>query len=111
MPGDAPIPVLFPEAAAAPPPRFVAYLRVSTDRQGRSGLGLEAQRAAVAEHAARAGGAVLAEFVEVESGRQDDRPRLAAALAACRVHRATLLTEAPAGLPDAFAGDCRGGAC
>jgi DNA invertase Pin-like site-specific DNA recombinase/predicted DNA-binding WGR domain protein len=71
--------------------RFVAYLRVSTDRQGRSGLGLEAQRAAVAEHAARAGGAVRAEFVEVESGRKNDRPQLAAALAACRAHRATLL--------------------
>jgi Resolvase, N terminal domain len=78
-------------AAAAGGPRFVAYLRVSTDRQGRSGLGLAAQRAAVAEHAARAGGAVADEFVEVESGRRSDLPRLAAALAACRARRATLL--------------------
>jgi hypothetical protein len=95
MPGDALNPVLSgPGAASATAPaapRFVAYLRVSTDRQGRSGLGLEAQRAAVAEHAARAGGAVRAEFVEVESGRKNDRPQLAAALAACRAHRATLL--------------------
>lgn len=69
---------------------FVSYLRVSTDKQGRSGLGLEAQRAAVAAHAA-AGGSIVAEFVEVESGRKNDRPQLAAALAACRTRRAVLL--------------------
>ncbi len=69
---------------------FVTYLRVSTDQQGRSGLGLEAQRAAVAQHAAR-GGRIVAAFVEVESGRKNDRPQLAAALAACRVRRAVLL--------------------
>ena len=62
-------------AAAAPGPRFVAYYRVSTDRQGRSGLGLDAQRAAVARHAAGAGGAVAAAFEEVESGRRGDRPQ------------------------------------
>ncbi len=73
------------------PPRFVAYYRVSTDKQGRSGLGLEAQRAAVAVHIASALGAVAAEFVEVESGRRKDRPQLAAALAAARVHRAILV--------------------
>jgi len=73
------------------PPRFVAYYRVSTDKQGRSGLGLEAQRAAVAVHIAGALGAVAAEFVEVESGRRKDRPQLAAALAAARVHRAILV--------------------
>jgi len=73
------------------PPRFVAYYRVSTDKQGRSGLGLEAQRAAVAVHIAGALGAVAAEFVEVESGRRKDRPQLAAALAAARVHRAVLV--------------------
>jgi DNA invertase Pin-like site-specific DNA recombinase len=55
--------------------RFVVYLRVSTDGQGRSGLGLEAQRAAVELHAS------------ASSGRKKDRPQLAAALAACRRHR------------------------
>src|SRR3712207_3083259 len=68
---------------AADMTRFVSYLRVSTQRQGAAGLGLEAQREAVARHVARHGGAVLAEFVEVEGGRRSDRPELAAALAAC----------------------------
>ena len=72
-------------------PRFVAYYRVSTDKQGRSGLGLEAQRAAVEAHVAAARGAVCAGFVEVESGRKRDRPQLAAALVAARVHRAVLV--------------------
>ena len=70
---------------------FVTYLRVSTDQQGRSGLGLEAQRAAVERHAAATGGAIVAEFVEVESGRKSDRAQLAAAMAACRARRAVLL--------------------
>ena len=78
-------------AAAAPGPRFAAYYRVSTDRQGRSGLGLDAQRAAVARHAAGAGGAVAAAFEEVESGRRGDRPQLALAMAECRARRAVLL--------------------
>ncbi|MBI0436087.1 recombinase family protein [Roseomonas sp. KE0001] len=71
--------------------RFVAYYRVSTDKQGRSGLGLDAQREAVARQAAAAGGAVVAAFEEVESGRRGDRPKLAAALAECRARRAVLL--------------------
>ena len=71
--------------------RFVTYYRVSTDKQGRSGLGLDAQRAAVEAHVADAHGRVAAEFVEVESGRKKDRPQLAAALAAARVHRAVLV--------------------
>ncbi len=54
---------------------FVAYYRVSTDKQGRSGLGLEAQRAAVKAHVSDAHGTVAAEFVEVESGRKKDRPQ------------------------------------
>jgi len=73
------------------PGRFVAYLRVSTDSQGRSGLGLEAQRQAVAAHVAQAGGEVVAEFQEVESGKRADRPQLAAALASCRTRRAVLV--------------------
>lgn len=69
----------------------VVYLRVSTARQGHSGLGLEAQRAAVQAHTASGGQVIVAEFVEIESGKRDDRPQLAAALAAGRLHRATLV--------------------
>lgn len=71
--------------------RFVAYYRVSTDKQGRSGLGLEAQRNAVARHAAGTGGTVVAAFEEVESGRKGNRPQLALAMAECRLRRCTLL--------------------
>ena len=74
-----------------PPLRFVSYLRVSTDGQGRSGLGLEAQRQAVAMHVDQAGGRLAAEFQEVESGKRADRPQLAAALASCRTRRAVLV--------------------
>lgn len=71
-------------------PRYVAYYRVSTQRQGRSGLSLEAQRRAVIDRlCGRA--QLVAEYTEVESGRRTDRPRLAEALAACRLHRATLI--------------------
>jgi DNA invertase Pin-like site-specific DNA recombinase len=69
--------------------RYVAYLRVSTGGQGRSGLGLEAQHAAVEQHAAAAGGRIVAEFVEV--GRKRDRPQLAAALEVCRERRGAVL--------------------
>ncbi|MBB5695794.1 recombinase family protein [Muricoccus pecuniae] len=74
-----------------PETRFVAYLRVSTEGQGRSGLGLEAQREAVTRHVTGMEGLVVAEFVEVESGRKKERPQLAAALATCRAGRATLV--------------------
>lgn len=70
---------------------FVSYLRVSTERQGRSGLGLEAQRKAVADFLAGGSWRHVAELVEVESGARDARPRLAEALALCRLHNATLL--------------------
>ncbi len=69
----------------------MAYLRVSTEGQGRSGLGLEAQRQAVATYLAQHGGELLAEFQEVESGKRASRPQLAAALACCRTRRAALL--------------------
>jgi DNA invertase Pin-like site-specific DNA recombinase len=64
---------------------------VSTDRQGRSGLGLDAQREAVRQFLAARPAAVIAEFVEVESGSRDDRPKLLEALAACQRTKATLL--------------------
>jgi DNA invertase Pin-like site-specific DNA recombinase len=64
--------------------QLISYLRVSTSRQGESGLGLEAQRAKVEQLAAERGAEVVAEFVEVESGRKADRPQLAAALAEAR---------------------------
>lgn len=70
--------------------KFVTYLRVSTERQGQSGLGLEAQRAAVAAHVL-ARGEVVAEFVEVESGKRADRPQLALALAEAKRAGAVLL--------------------
>lgn len=71
--------------------KFVAYYRVSTKRQGKSGLGLEAQREAVARHIAAHGGKLVAEYVEVESGKLKDRPQLAAALAHARGKSATLV--------------------
>lgn len=69
---------------------FVSYLRVSTDRQGKSGLGLEAQRKAVADHV-EAKGRIAAEFVEVESGKKNDRPQLARALSEAKRIGAVLL--------------------
>ena len=70
---------------------FVAYYRVSTDRQGASGLGLDAQRQAVARHVTGSG-KLAAEYTEIESGRRNtNRPQLHAALAECRKRRAVLL--------------------
>lgn len=69
---------------------FITYLRVSTDRQGKSGLGLEAQRKAVADHVAGKG-EIAAEFVEIESGKKNDRPQLARALAEAKRIGAVLL--------------------
>jgi DNA invertase Pin-like site-specific DNA recombinase len=70
---------------------YVSYLRVSTDRQGRSGLGLEAQRRAVTDYLDVGRWTLISELVEIESGARNDRPRLAEALALCRLHGATLL--------------------
>jgi DNA invertase Pin-like site-specific DNA recombinase len=71
--------------------RFVSYLRVSTAQQGRSGLGVEAQRQAVADYLNGGKWTLVKEFVEVESGKRADRPELAKALALCRAHRAALV--------------------
>jgi len=81
-----------PPAEPPPPvPLIIAYYRVSTARQGRSGLGLEAQRAAVIEFARRHGGKIVAEYTEVETGKRSDRPKLAAALPHAKLSRATLV--------------------
>ena len=71
--------------------RFVAYYRVSTDRQGRSGLGLEAQQEAVRSYLDGGSWQLVEEVVEVESGKRNDRPKLAEALKLCRLHGATLI--------------------
>lgn len=71
--------------------RFVSYIRVSTEKQGKSGLGLEAQREAVAAFVRGQGGTILKEYVEVESGGKSDRPQLAAALAHAKLTGATLV--------------------
>jgi DNA invertase Pin-like site-specific DNA recombinase len=73
------------------PTTFVAYYRVSTVRQGESGLGLEAQRAAVDVFVRQHGGVIVGQHVEVESGKRSDRPELAKALDAARKGKATLL--------------------
>jgi DNA invertase Pin-like site-specific DNA recombinase len=70
---------------------FVSYLRVSTARQGISGLGLEAQREAVANYLNGGKWKLVREVVEVESGKRNDRPAIAEALRLCRLHRATLI--------------------
>jgi DNA invertase Pin-like site-specific DNA recombinase len=71
--------------------KFVSYLRVSTQRQGISGLGLEAQREAVASYLNGGRWSLVQEVVEVESGKRNDRPAIAEALRLCRLHRATLI--------------------
>jgi len=71
--------------------KLVAYERVSTARQGRSGLGLEAQRKAIDAFAAERAATVLARFTEVESGGRNDRPELKQALDLARLTGATLV--------------------
>src|ERR1700676_1684432 len=73
--------------------KFIAYYRVSTGRQGKSGLGLDAQRAAVATYLNGGDWSIVAEFTEVESGKRSDRPALDKALAAARLHRASLVVS------------------
>jgi DNA invertase Pin-like site-specific DNA recombinase len=71
--------------------KYVAYYRVSTAKQGRSGLGLEAQREAVERYLHDGRWRMIGEFKEIESGKRKDRPALAYALALCRLHDATLI--------------------
>jgi DNA invertase Pin-like site-specific DNA recombinase len=71
--------------------KLIAYYRVSTKQQGASGLGLEAQRLSVQNHALSTGATIDAEYTEVESGKLSDRPKLAAALAHARRNRAKLV--------------------
>src|ERR1700741_4089905 len=66
--------------------KWISYLRVSTDRQGKSGLGIEAQRNAVADYLNGGNWSLVKEFVEVGSGKRTDRPMLAEAIKACRVY-------------------------
>jgi DNA invertase Pin-like site-specific DNA recombinase len=70
---------------------FIAYYRVSTDRQGRSGLGLEAQQEAVRSYLNGGNWKLIAEVVEIESGKRSDRPKLAEALRLAKLHKATLI--------------------
>lgn len=71
--------------------RYVAYFRVSTPKQGISGLGLDAQKTAVGNYLNGGRWKVIREFVEVETGKRNDRPQLARALALCRIHNAVLI--------------------
>lgn len=71
--------------------KFISYLRVSTARQGASGLGLEAQREAVSRYLNGGSWSLVQEVMEVESGKRNDRPQIAEALRLCRLHKATLV--------------------
>jgi DNA invertase Pin-like site-specific DNA recombinase len=73
--------------------KFIAYYRVSTDKQGKSGLGLEAQRLAVMNYLNGGEWKIIAEFTEVETGKRADRPQLDAALKAARLHRAAIVVS------------------
>jgi DNA invertase Pin-like site-specific DNA recombinase len=71
--------------------KFVSYLRVSTDKQGRSGLGLEAQREAVLRYLNGGQWKLVAEYVEVESGKRNSRPQLQAAISHAKATGAKLV--------------------
>ena len=71
--------------------RYVAYYRVSTNKQGYHGLGMEAQKESVANYLSTSEGELVTEFTEVQSGKRTDRPELEKALRECRLTGATLL--------------------
>lgn len=73
--------------------KFIAYYRVSTTKQGRSGLGLDAQRSAVTSYLNGGDWKIIAEYTEIECGRRADRPQLDAALKAARLHRAAIVVS------------------
>ena len=70
---------------------FVSYLRVSTQKQGQSGLGLEAQRKAVEDYLNGGDWTVIEELVEIESGKNNRRPKLIEAIDLCKASGATLV--------------------
>lgn len=71
--------------------RYIAYYRVSTKRQGESGLGLEAQRSAVERFVGNYTDSVITEYTDIESGKNDNRPELKKAIQEAQKHKATLL--------------------
>jgi hypothetical protein len=71
--------------------KWISHLRVSTDRQGKSGFGIEAQRSAVGDYLSGGNWSLVKEFVEVESGKRTDRSMLAEAIKACRIYGAKLV--------------------
>ena len=71
--------------------KFISDYRVSTDKQGKSGLGLDAQKAAVADRLNGGRWQIVGEFIEVESGKRTTRPQLDAAIAACKKQKAKLI--------------------
>src|SRR6516225_6424413 len=71
--------------------KFVAYYRVSTDKQGKSGLGLDVQRKAVEDYLNGGTWSLVGKFTEIESGKRNERPELVEALAACKRIKAKLV--------------------
>lgn len=73
--------------------KIISYVRVSTQMQGASGLGLEVQKQALQSHILETGSELVAAFFEIESGKKSDldRPQLAEALKACKTHKAVLV--------------------
>ena len=71
--------------------KYAAYYRVSTDRQGKSGLGLEAQKQAIEQYCTVSDGTIEQDFIEVESGKKNNRPELEDAIRYCRKHKTVLL--------------------